>query len=179
MLPSIDWNSFLGKLTAIALGWFRDEGYQGNSALNSLGVEAKDLVQQSVLELIRKAGKYKPKTEDDCFRLTYKILRHKFLDCLKRKSYQLSDSINEETLQNQLKEKLNKKFERLRLVAKGDDKLEEYVEAVDFLRKEKPDFKREDIAYILLCSEYEVTKLQNKLRYRASKKESKKKVERL
>lgn len=170
MLPSIDWNKFLGKLTAIALKWFRDEGYQGSSALNGLGDEAKDLVQKSVLELIKFTEKKKLKTEDDCFRLAYQILRHKFLDCLKRKAHQLSDPIDEETLRNKLKNDTDAKFEKLRLLANGDHKLEEFVEAVDLLRREKPDFKREDIAYILDCSTYEVTKLQNKLRYRASKK---------
>ena len=177
MLPSIDWNNFLGKLTSIALGWFRDEGYQGKSALNGLGDEAKDLVQQSVLELIKTAEKKKLKTEDDCFRLTYTILRHRFLDCLKKKAYKLLDPIDDKILPSSLKENTNDKFEKMRLLAKGDEKLEEFVEAVDLLKQEKPDFKRDDIANILNCSVYEVTKLQNKLRYQASKKKTEIKIQ--
>ncbi len=170
MLPSIDWNSFLGKLTAITLGWFRDEGYQGNSALNGLGIEAKDLVQEGVLELVKTSHKITLKTEDDCFRLVYAILRHKFLDCIKRKAYKLSDSIDKETPQKQPKKDINEKFQRLYALADGEKELTAFVEAVDLLRQEKPDFKRDDISFILDCSTYEVTKLQNKLRYRASKK---------
>ena len=177
MLPSIDWNNFLGKLTSIALRWFCDEGYQGNCALNGLGDEAKDLVQQSVLELIKTAEKKKLKTEDDCFRHTYTILRHRFLDRLKKKAYKLSDPIDGRILQDSPKETTNNKFEKMRLLAKGNEKLEEFVEAVDLLRQEKPDFKREDIAHILNCSVYEVTKLQNKLRYRASKNQTESKIQ--
>lgn len=173
MLPPIKWDSFLGKLNAIAYKWFRDEGYTAeNCALNGIGISVKDLVQESLLYLIKKLTKYKPKTEDDCFRLVYKIMRHKFLDFLKKKAYQLSEEIKSEDHSTTKLITETKPFtiETLYTLTNGDKNLIDFVDAVSILNVEKPNFKREDIAYFLNCSSEDITKLTNKLRYRASKK---------
>lgn len=95
-LPPINWGSLLKRLTAIAADWFQSErcfGTGEEAILRGTGNSAKDLAQEAAKEFCLNASKYRPKNEEECFALCFRIMRRDFLDLVKRYEYRKTDDI--------------------------------------------------------------------------------------
>ncbi len=83
--PSPDWESLLKRLTAVAFGWFYDRRCSDDeSVLPGTGVSARDLVYNAYLEFLKNEGEYKPKSDEDRFRVIYTIMRRDFIDLVRK-----------------------------------------------------------------------------------------------
>ena len=83
--PSPDWESLLKRLTAVAFGWFYDRRCSDDeSVLPGTGVSARDLVYNAYLELLKNEGEYKPKSDEDSFRVIYTVMRRDFIDLVRK-----------------------------------------------------------------------------------------------
>jgi DNA-directed RNA polymerase specialized sigma24 family protein len=179
--PSIDWKSLFVKLTATATKWFVDENVDKEDPMIN-GVAPKDLAQTAVLELIKTYHQIKhSKTEDDFYRLAYKIIRHDFLDLIKSSAYRKNkriEEINEEKPGQEISPVEDGNFLKIEnkgaakdyySLAKGEHGLIEFIDAV----LELDVYNREDVADLLGVTPQEVTKRQQKLRDRYTSREKK------
>lgn len=171
--PSIDWKSFTDKLTAIAIKWFRLKGYfdgeDFESVLKGVASSPRDLAQNAAMEIFRQLEKYKPKSEDDCFRLAYRIMQNDFIDLLRKPHYRKTDAIEDFKIEIILStpSSVEKTLvaDAFYDLAEGEQELIDFIDAVISLKV----YKREDVADLLNISLQEVTNRQRILTYRGLK----------
>ena len=176
-LPRIDWTSLLKKLTAVAAGWFVNEKcYGADSMLKGIGSSPVDLAHNAAMEFFRKLDKYNPQSEEECFRLSLRIMRNDFLDLIKKRSYQTTEIIdgtsdNETFSQLENTPATNDGFVSAEAalvahdyypLAEGEQELIDVIDAVVRCGCEK----REDIADLLGITPLEVSNRREKIKYR-------------
>ena len=185
---NVHWPLLLKRLIISAEEWFAQEKCFGEEAvLPATGKSAKDLVYDAVEEFIDRNSDWRPnspeKVTDELYLLLRKVIRHDFLDLVKKgRAYKTTkvldirgdeegkaSSYNTESGVDNLASVSDEDsyiFDTvitLRDVSKiveGDSELKEVVEAV----LQQGCIKREDIAACLGISVQEVTKRKRRLR---------------
>lgn len=179
--PEVNWESLLKRLTAVAFGWFGNRGCSDDeSVLPGTGMSAKELVYSATLEFIKKEGEYRPKSDEDRFRLILTIMKRDFIDIVRRlgkhKTITLDavrdDGRNEfENLPDPndgfASAEAASVARSLYPLTQGEQELKDVIDAVAVFGCRK----REDIADLLSTSPEEITKRQKKLKYRRARQQ--------
>lgn len=172
----IDWTSLLTRLVDRAIKWFQDERCFGeDSVLPGTSQSAIDLAQNALLEFFNgKKVQWRPKSPDeDPFPLVLKVMRHDFLDLIKRKEYRqtvILDATRDGEGRSELENLPGKNdgfvsaeaaslARSLYPLIKGDQGLKDLIDAVCILGLRK----REEIAEFLGVSPQEITDCQRRL----------------
>lgn len=176
--PSIDWNSFFERLTAIAIGWMKDRNpYTDDIMLDS--VSPKDLAQIASMEVFEKYHLTGPaRTEEELFKIACRVMWNDFLEIVRKKRFKNSQRIEnidagssdekflaeddrtQEKLENRQQNAIE--LERWRSLANGEQDMLDFIDAV----LELGQYKRSKIADVLGISVQRVTNLQRNLRNR-------------
>jgi hypothetical protein len=176
--PSIDWKSLFNKLTAIAASWMVDRSVDKEDLMIN-GVSPKDFAQNATLVVLEEYHRHgRIKSEDDVYKIAYKVMWHDFLDLIGSAEYKRNERILEFDDDQSDKDNLgadDKSFSKVDdensvkyyySLANGDKDLIEFIEAVLYFDT----YKREGVAELLGITPQEVTNRARKLRYRHSSK---------
>lgn len=186
--PSIDWESFFKRLTAIVAGWMKDRSpYSDEIMLDA--VCPKDLAQIAAMEVFSKYHLTGPaRTEKELFNIACRAMWHDFLEIVRRKRFKISQrlenigpgSSDEAALarNDRIQEDLEQDAENRRSIdwwrslANGERDMLDFIDAVVELGQ----YKRSTIADLLGIDVQKVTNLQRNLRnrYTARKKHASK-----
>lgn len=181
--PEVNWESLLKRLTAVAFGWFGDRGCGNDeSVLPGTGMSAKELAYSATLEFLKKESEYRPKSDDERFRLILTIMKRDFIDLVKKGREFQRTVILDATKDGDGRSE----FENLpapddgfasaeaALVAytlypltDGEQELIDLIDAVTRCGCRK----KEEIADLLSTSPEEVTRRQKKLKYRRARRQ--------
>jgi DNA-directed RNA polymerase specialized sigma24 family protein len=181
--PEINWESLLKRLTAVAFGWFGDRGCGNDeSVLPGTGMSAKELAYSGTLEFIKKAGEYRPESDEDRFRLILRIMKRDFIDLVRQgrefRRTVILDASGDGDGRGEF-ENLpdpNDSFasaeaasvaRSLYPLTDGEQELVDLIDAVARCGCRK----REEIADLLSTSPGEITKRQKKLKYRRARRQ--------
>lgn len=171
----VDLTSLMKRLTALALSWFRREGYgYEGSVLPNTGISPEDLacnaIAEFVEEVLEKPLRWKLNDpHENLFPYIEKIMRHDFLDLVKDgRAYKRTVIPNPKSKDSEETAGHTDGFYCADAKILADDiyalvgdnrKLKDFVDAVLLFGKHK----REDIAEILGISPQEVTNLKREL----------------
>lgn len=176
------WLNVLRKLTAVALNLFGKErlfgGPEWDPVLKGLGKSPSDLAADALTQFYANRAAYpKAKTEDQIFAVAFRIMSRDFIDAVsKNHAYTTTNATSDEEWQTFAAltsdhpergfdaEDLAKKFYRY---VDGDQELKDVIDAAAYLATNQLEpLKRSDIAYLLSISVDEISKRNNRLKYR-------------
>jgi hypothetical protein len=168
----------LDRLVSTALKWFKQEKCnEDESVMPGTGQSAKDLAYGALLHMLNNDPEWRPKKPDeDPFPLLVTVMRHDFLDLVKKSEYKrtavMSPYSDEETPEalDQLPDLKDSYVsaeaallaQDLYPLVEGDQDLKDYIDAVLLLGI----FKPEDVAEALGISDQERRNRQRKLKIR-------------
>lgn len=176
--PSIEWESFFNRLTAIASGWMKDRSpYSDEIMLDS--VSPKDLAQTAALEVFSKYHLTGPaRTENELFKIACRAMWHDFLEIVRRKRFKTSQRLeniepgsrdekslarNDRVQEDLERDALNRRdLAWWRSLANGEQDMLDFIDAV----LEVGVYKRSQVAELLGVDVKKVTNLQRNLRNR-------------
>lgn len=176
------WLNVLRKLTAVALNLFGKErlfgGPDWDPVLKGLGKSPSDLAADALAEFYANRAAYpKAKTEDQIFAVAFRIMTNDFVDAVsKNHAYTTTMAASDEDWQTFAAppfddpervfdaEDLAKKFYRY---VEGDQELKDVIDAAAYLAtNQREPLKRSDIADLLSVSVDEISKRNNRLKYK-------------
>ncbi|CAN5822628.1 hypothetical protein BH24ACI1_BH24ACI1_24660 [soil metagenome] len=88
-VDTIDWENLILKLTDWGIKHFE---ISRDLIILGTGERVDDVAVAAVIELFDKLGKiYNPKSQNECYRLTKTIMKHKFIDLFRKSSYKTTN----------------------------------------------------------------------------------------
>ncbi|MGI8544128.1 MAG: hypothetical protein ACR2MD_11730 [Aridibacter sp.] len=181
--PDIDWTSLLKKVLVVAVNLFRKQGLfageDSDSVLKGLGISPEDLAHTALKEFFKYRERYDAPTEGQCFAVIVTIMKNDFLDLVTKKhAYIKTNDITDEQLDQHTNDLIasNDGFsnfeakalaEQFYKYASDDQQLRDIIDAAAILATEqKAEIKRADIADLVGITPEEVTKRNERLRYK-------------
>lgn len=167
------------RLTDWGIGHFK---INENLVIKGTGETVDNVAVEAVMELFDKLGEeYKPKSQDECFYLSRKIMKHKIIDLFRKSSYKTTSPIEDmsdaekaevenilfdtKTLNDAQKLKLAEDYYQF---ANDETELKEIIDAVVFCEEIEP----RSIADLLGITVDEVHRRKKRLRYNRDRKKS-------
>lgn len=176
------WLNVLRRLTAVALNLFGKErlfsGPDWDPVLKGLGKSPSDLAADALTEFYANRAAYpRAKTEGQIFAVAFRIMTRDFVDAVsKNHAYTTTKATSDEDWQTFAAppyddpervfdaEDLAKKFYKY---VDGDQELKDVIDAAAYLATNQMEpLKRSDIADLLSVSVDEISKRNNRLKYR-------------
>jgi DNA-directed RNA polymerase specialized sigma24 family protein len=173
----VDWSMLYKRLSLCATSWFRGEGcFDDDSVLPNTGMSARDLVSNTILNLMKEDQLRSVSASGDLFPFAFRMMRNDFLDLVKSAEYKqtlITESISGEHKQSLMASlsSTHDVMENAEVAAlvnslKASLDLNEMEKSFLDVWLVKRVAKREDIAYILGVRKQEATNIKRKLVYK-------------
>jgi len=167
------------RLTNWGIGHFK---INENLVITGTGKTVDDVAVEAVIRLFDKLGEeYNPKSQDECFYLSRKIMKHKVIDLFRKSSYKTTSPIEDmpdaekaEVENILINTKTLNDAEKLELAgdyyqfANNETELKEIIDAVVFCEEVEP----RNIADLIGITVDEVHRRKKRLKYNRDRKKS-------